>query len=79
MMGDVWASSQNDLEAGNTPDGRSIRHWSSKREGVDFKLLTENSNDVIFKIGSDGFSHYVSPSSTRVLKLVSGGNDWERF
>ena len=36
-------------------------------DGVDFKLLTENSNDVIFKIGSDGLSHYVSPSSTRVL------------
>jgi diguanylate cyclase (GGDEF)-like protein/PAS domain S-box-containing protein len=34
---------------------------------VDFRLLTEQNNDVIFRCGMDGTAFYVSPSSSRVL------------
>lgn len=39
----------------------------AEEDAVDFRVLTEGSNDVIFRCGADGTAFYVSPSSVRLF------------
>lgn len=39
----------------------------AKEDAVDFKMLAEGSNDVIFRCGVDGTAFYVSPSSVQLF------------
>lgn len=39
----------------------------SEDDAVDFRMLTEGSNDVVFRCGADGTAFYVSPSSVRLF------------
>lgn len=40
---------------------------AARDDAVDFRMLTEGSNDVIFRCGPDGTAFYVSPSSVRLF------------
>jgi len=39
----------------------------AKDDAVDFRMLTEGGNDVVFRCGPDGTAYYVSPSSFRLF------------